>query len=66
MIPSPAISRPREPPPPGRVAPEFVARARALRDLVRRSTDEFEALADRTLRPLRPRPGPGRPAGTSN
>jgi hypothetical protein len=38
------------------VAPEFVAKARQLRDLIRRSTDEFEARADRVLRPLRPRP----------
>jgi hypothetical protein len=40
-----------------------MARARALRDLIRRSTDEFETQVDRVLRPLQPRPGwpePGR------
>jgi hypothetical protein len=72
MAAAPAISRPRisselrnsTEPPPGRVAPEFVAKARALRDLIRRSTDEFEAIADRTLRPLAPRPGWPEPGKT--
>jgi hypothetical protein len=46
-----------------RVPPEFMARARGLRTLIERSTDEFETLVDRVLRPLQPRPGwpePGR------
>jgi hypothetical protein len=38
------------------VPPEFISKARALRDLIQRETEAFEVSAERTLRPLIPRP----------
>jgi hypothetical protein len=47
----------------GRVLPEFVEKAKALRALIKRSTPAFEKAVEGTLRTLRPRPAwpePGR------